>query len=282
MSEIRTLLTGGRYFEGPRWHGDRLLMVDSLARRIVSVDASGNASTVCEIEGISGGMGVLPNGDLIVTSMFDRKLLVYRQGKLAETIDLGDVAAGTIDDMIVSSDGRIYVGDLGIDLMDPKRQFSAGRGRILLLAPGEKPRVVGEGLSFPNGIALSGDGRLLVVAESDGDCLTRFEIMANGSLGKPVRFGRFGEPDGVCIDTANCVWVSLFKEDAFVRVALDGRELQRISVAGRRAIACALGGRGRETLFGITADTTHEDLMRGKSDANVIAVEVEAGGSGSP
>jgi sugar lactone lactonase YvrE len=67
-----------------------------------------------------------------------------------------------------------------------------------------------------------------------------------------------------------------------VRVDLDGRELLRIPVTGRRAIACALGGENRKTLFAITADTTHENLMRGKSQANLLAIEVAVAGHGAP
>ena len=49
-------------------------------------------------------------------------------------------------------------------------------------------------------------------------------------------------PDGICLDHEGAVWVAAFEEDAFIRVASDGRELQRIEVAGRRALACAFGG----------------------------------------
>ncbi len=279
---IRTLVADGRYFEGPRWHAGRLLMVDSLARTILAVSLDGKIETVCEIAGISGGMGVLPNGDLLVTSMFDRKLLRYRGSEQTGEIDLSAASAGTIDDMIVDARGRIYVGDLGIDLMSPNRapDASRGAGRILLVGEDGSARTVAEGLSFPNGIAVSGD--LLVVGESDGDCISAYKIAPDGSLHSHKRIGHFGEPDGVAIDCENAVWISLFKEDAFVRIDREGRELQRISVAGRRAIACALGGPARKTLFAITADTTHEDLMRGKSHANLLSIEVAVAGAGAP
>jgi sugar lactone lactonase YvrE len=284
MSETksRTLVADGRYFEGPRWHAGRLYMVDSIARTVLAVSPEGAVETVCSIAGISGGMGILPNGDLLVTSMFDRKLLRYRGGELRGAIDLSSASAGTIDDMIVDAEGRIYVGDLGIDLMSPNRapDASRGAGRILLVGEDGSARTVAEGLSFPNGIAVSGD--LLVVGESDGDCLSSYAIARDGSLGSHKRFGHFGEPDGVAIDSENAVWVSLFKEDAFIRVDLEGREMQRISVKGRRAIACALGGPSRKTLFAITAETTHEDLMRGKSHANLLAIDVAVAGSGAP
>lgn len=281
---LQSLGVHGRYFEGPRWHDHHLLMVDSLARTVLRIGDDGAAEKVCDIDGVSGGMGLMPDGEIFVTSMFDRKLLRYRDGKPAGAIDLSRAASGTIDDMIIDGFGTIYVGDLGIDLLDPKRvpDASKGRGRILLVDARGGARVVAEGLSFPNGIAVSGDRKTLVVAESDGDCLSRFEIKPDGSLSSPVRFGQFGEPDGLCFDDEGAIWVSLFKEHAFVRVDKDGRELARVPANGRRAIACALGGEELTTLYCISAETTHEDLMRGKSSAYLDAVEVDVPGFGWP
>jgi sugar lactone lactonase YvrE len=259
-------------------------MVDSLAQTVVSAALGDGARTEFGIAGISGGMAILPNGDVVVTSMFERKLLQYRNGLPSRTIDLADRSAGTIDDMIADDGGRMYVGDLGIDLLNPNRSpdASLGRGRILLVQPDGSARVVAEGLSFPNGIAISGDGTQLVVAESDGDRLSCFDVREDGSLVFRTHLGSFGEPDGVCFDRDNAIWVSLFKEDAFVRIDLGGRELQRVLVDGRRAVACVLGGADRRTLLAISADTSHQDLIRGKSCAIVEAIEVEVPGAGFP
>ena len=54
--------------------------------------------------------------------------------------------------------------------------------------------------------------------------------------------------------------------------------LDRISVKGRRAVACALGGDAGRRLFCISAETTHEDLMRGKSTARIDTVRIEIPG----
>ncbi len=271
----------GRYFEAPRWHDGRLWLVDALARKVLSLDERGAVVADFSIAGFAGGIA-LNGSEVVVTSMFERKLLRYRQGVLQSEIDLTKIAGGTIDDMIDDRLGRLYVGDLGFDLLDasgaPDR--ATGRGRILLVERDGSARVVAEGLSFPNGIAVAGD--TLAVAESAGDSVALHAIAADGSLRLTGRLRGFGEPDGICIDAEGCIWMSLFKEDAFVRVAPDGRELQRISVAGRRAIACALGGADRRTLFGITALTTHEDLLRGKSTSWVGIIRVEIPGEGRP
>jgi sugar lactone lactonase YvrE len=212
--------------------------------------------------------------------MFQKRLWRWSEGAPTLYADLSAVATGTIDDMIVTARGHAYVGDLGFDLMAGSKPEPLGR--ILLVTPDGGARVVADGLRFPNGIAVSGDGTRLVVAESIGDCLRSFDIDADGSLGAGRTFGAFDEPDGVCLDDDGHAWVALFSEDAFVRVAPGGEVVERIPTPGRRAVACCLGGPAGRTLFCITAETTHDDLIRGKSTSQIEATEVDVGGRGLP
>ncbi len=278
-TELRPLLTEGKYFEGPRWHDGELWFVDSLAMKLLRMAPGGECETLCRIPGIAGGIGFLPTGAPVITSMFDRKLLTFANGEVSTLCDLSKVAAGTIDDMIIDGQGRIYVGDLGFDLMTGGNHDN---GQIILVMPNGDARVVARGLRFPNGIAVSDLGKRVVVAESDGNTLAEFCISTDGSLDLSKRFGSFTEPDGICLDREGAVWTSLFQEDAFVRVNSAGRILDRIAVKGRRAVACALGGDDRRTLFCVSAETTHEDLMRGNSKARIDTVEVEIPGAGFP
>jgi sugar lactone lactonase YvrE len=89
-------------------------------------------------------------------------------------------------------------------------------------------------------------------------------------------------PDGICLDRDGALWVASFDEDAFIRINRDGRELQRIGVPGRRAIACVLGGPERRTLFCLSAATSPEEMRQRKSSARIDAVDVEIPGAGNP
>ena len=75
-------------------------------------------------------------------------------------------------------------------------------------------------------------------------------------------------PDGICLDREGAVWVAAFDEDAFIRLNRDGRELQRIEVPGRRAIACALGGPERRTLV----LPERGDVIRGTAAGQIIGL----------
>jgi len=272
---------GGRYFEGPRWHSGRLWFVDCMARTLLSLAPSGECEQHAKFDDDTPcGLGVLPDGRIIVLTMSRKRLLAYSEGKLSLYADLSGVATGTIDDMIVDGLGRAYVGDLGFDLPPPPDRGPVGR--ILLVLPDGATRVVADGLRFPNGIAVSPDNRRLVVAEMDGGCLAEYDIEADGGLTFRGRLGSMKSPDGICLDHEEAVWVASFDEGAFIRLDRDGRELQRIEIPGRRAIACALGGEGRRTLFCLSAATSYEQLRQGKSSARIDAVEVEIPGAGYP
>jgi sugar lactone lactonase YvrE len=182
--------------------------------------------------------------------------------------------------MIVDGLGRAWVGDLGFDLPPPPDRGAVGR--IILVMPDGEARVVAEGLRFPNGIAVSADNRRLVVAEMDGGGLAEYDVEADGSLNFRGRFGSMKSPDGICLDREGAVRVASFDEDAFIRVGRDGRELRRIEVPGRRALACVLGGEDRRTLFCLSAATSYEELRQRKSSARIDAIDLEIPGAGYP
>jgi sugar lactone lactonase YvrE len=278
---MQCVLDGGRYFEGPRWHAGRLWFVDCMDRTLLSLSPSGEREQHAKFEDDTPcGVGILPDGRLVVLTMYRKRLLTYADGRLSLYADLSGIAAGTIDDMIIDGQGRAYVGDLGFDMLPSPDRGACGR--IILVMPDGVARVVAEGLRFPNGIAVSADDSRLVVAEMDGGCLADYDIAADGGLKFRGRFGSMKSPDGICLDQEGAVWVAAFEEDAFIRLDRSGRELQRIEVPGRRALACTLGGAERKTLFCLSAATSYEELRQRKSSSRIDVVDVEIAGAGYP
>jgi sugar lactone lactonase YvrE len=277
---LTTLLDGGRYFEGPRWHSGRLWFVDCMARTLLSVNLAGERQEHAIFDDTPCGTGILPDGRIIVLTMNKKQLLALTDGRLSLYADLTAVAKGTIDDMIIDGLGRAYIGDLGFHMPPPPDRGAVGR--IILVMPDGSARVVAEGLRFPNGIAVSADHDRLVVAEMDGACLADYDIDADGGLRLRGRLGRMNAPDGICLDRDGAVWVASFTEDAFIRIGRCGEEIRRIAVPGRRALACALGGPDRRTLFCLSAATSYEELRQRKSSSRIDIVAVETAGAGFP
>ena len=278
---LQCVLDGGRYFEGPRWHAGQLWFVDCMDRTLLSLSPAGEREQHTKFEDDTPcGVGILPEGRLVVLTMYRKRLMTYADGRLSLYADLSGIAKGTIDDMIIDGLGRAYVGDLGFDMPPPPDRGAPGR--IILVMPDGAARVVAEGLRFPNGIAVSADNSRLVVAEMDGACLADYDNEADGGLKLRGRFGSMKSPDGICLDQEGAVWVAAFEEDAFIRLDGGGRELQRIEVPGRRALACVLGGPERKTLFCLSAATSYEELKQRKSSSRIDVIDVEMAGAGYP
>lgn len=225
------VLDGGRYFEGPRWHLGRLWFVDCMDRTLLSLDASGAREQHAKFEDDTPcGLGVLPDGKLVVLTMFRKRLMSYADGQLSLYADLSGIATGTIDDMIVDGLGRAYVGDLGFDLPPPPDRGPVGR--IILVMP---------------------DGERLVVAEMDGECLAEYDIEADGSLKFRGRFGNMKSPDGICLDREEAAWVASFDAPIAdprdrVQSRSDGHPLWALERQGRVQLGHVSNGRPRAPL----------------------------------
>ena len=75
---LQCVLDGGRYFEGPRWHAGRLWFVDCMDRTLLSLSPSGECEQHAKFDDDTPcGTGVLPDGRLIVLTMFRKRLMAY-------------------------------------------------------------------------------------------------------------------------------------------------------------------------------------------------------------
>lgn len=265
-------IDGFVYGEGPRWHDGRLWFTDGPAGRVYSAGETGDLTAVGEVEHASG-LGWLPDGTLVVSTLFDTKLhYADASGTITATYDYGDIARST-NDLLVAPDGRTYVDLYGTE------------GAIGLVREGGDIHVVATGLSMPNGLGFLPDGTTLVVSETLGSRIMAFPAEPDGSLGAPIVFADLGpdrQPDGLCVDIEGGVWVGCVTAGEFLRVVAGGTVTHRVAIDRGWAIAPALGGADGCTLYMIVDETTIEGLTRGDSTGWMLQARVEISGAGSP
>jgi sugar lactone lactonase YvrE len=250
--EPRLLVDDLVFGEGPRWHDGRLWFSDMHGEKVHTVGMDGNLETVLELPGRRpSGLGFLPDGSLLLTSMLESQVLCLRDGELSTHADLSGFAENGINDMVVDGQGRAYVGSF------PKPPAT---GPIMLVEPDGSARVVAEEMHFPNGMVITAVSTL-VAAESLGKRLTEFDIEADGSLANRRVFGEIAPytPDGICLDAEGAIWAATTMSHAFVRFGRGGEVLQVVELGDRFTIACALGGPDGRTLFMLSADTYAPD-----------------------
>ncbi len=149
------LLEGLCFGEGPRWHGGALWLSDMHDHRVLRIASDGTRDAVCEVEHWPSGLGWLPDGDLLVVSMTDRRVLRFDGSKLRTHADLSALASFHCNDMVVDAAGRAYVGNFGFDLHAGSAPCAA---EIICVEPDGHARVVARDMQFPNGTVITPDG----------------------------------------------------------------------------------------------------------------------------
>jgi sugar lactone lactonase YvrE len=274
MAVIRTLLTGVAMGESPRWHEGRLWFSDWGAQEIVATDMIGNAEVMLRTSfGLPFCIDWLPNGCLLVVAGRESRLLRRENnGSLVTHADLTNISDGPWNEVVVDGRGNTYV--------------NGGPGLIVLLTPDGALRKVADGIAFPNGMAITSNNKILIIAESHGMRLTAFDIADDGSLLKRRVWADLGGgvPDGICIDTENAVWYADVPNKRCTRVREGGEILQRIEL-NRGCFACALGGPAGKTLFLVASEWRGMERIAEVAQertGQILTIEAPAAGAGWP
>lgn len=275
----RVVASGFGFCESPRWHGGRLWFVDFFSKHVHTLDERGVLSVVATVPGTPGGLGFLPDGTPLVVSQNDHRVLAIGPGgELTPWADCSALARGCTNDMLVDAQGRAYAGHHGFDFLGGGEPQPAS----LMLARAGGPAVeAATGLVFPNGMALTRDGRTLIVAESFAMRLTAFDVAPDGSLSRRRVWAETPgyTPDGICLDAEGAVWAGSPLAGAFIRVREGGEITHRVPTGDKWAVACTLGGDDGRTLYCLTAETSLSQMPKGVSRGFVETVRVEVPGA---
>lgn len=248
---LTPLLDGLGFGEGPRWRDGRLWYSDFRFRHVRTVDESGKTEVVVEVPGQPSGLGWRPDGTMLIVSMTDRRLMRFAGGRLSVEAELGALATGHCNDMVVDGHGRAYVGNFGYDL-DARE---ARRTTCLIrVDPDRSVHKAADELMFPNGTAITPDGRTMIVAETFARRLSAYDVAADGALANRRTWAAIEGcyPDGICLDAEGAAWVADPGGRRVLRVREGGTITRSVDLTPRGAYACMLGGADGRTLFVIT------------------------------
>ena len=284
------------YLECPRWHDQRIWFSDFYTYRVYSAAEDGSDLRVeAEVPEQPSGLGWLPDGRLLIVSMRDARVLRREpDGSLVCHADLSDHVNGLLNDMVVDSRGRAFVGEFGFDLMGGA---DLKPGILLRVDPdGTVTKAAGE-MWFPNGSVIT-EGGTLLVDETFGNRVTAFDIAEDGTLTNRRTWAKFGElpaerefgkmlpqiviaPDGCCLDVDEQMWIADGLGGRVRRVRQGGAIPEEIP-AGSGVFACMLGGADGRTLFACTAPDFAEEARKNAREGSLVAVRVDTPRAGLP
>ena len=233
------LLDGLAIGESPRWHEGRLWLCNWTTGQVLAVDVAGRSTVVAQVDTtVPYSIDWRPDGTLLVVSGQEGTLLRQEpDGSLVTLADLTSLSP-VFNEIVVDQRGNAY----------------ANGTVIAVVRPDGAARQVAEDLAFGNGMAITPDGRTLIVAESHAHRLTAFTIENDATLTDRRLWADLGDgvPDGICLDADGAVWYADVPNERCVRVQEGGRVLQTVDV-DRGAFACMLGGDDGTTLFILAA-----------------------------
>jgi len=257
---------GVGFAEGPVWCPDGTLVVSHLApgclRRVWP--ASGRSEIIARTGGSANAAQLTSDGGFVLTQNGGIDFMVYADALsltkencppyepvapgLQRVSASGQVTYLTAEplnapnDLVVDRNGTIYFTDPG----HPPTLASC-KGRLMALDPDGCLRVVANGFRYDNGIALSPDGRLLVV-EANG-------LMWVSPAGeKEWLLESLGDypGDGFCFDVDGRIYVACPLAASIYVIDSDGTMLDAIRLpAGSMVTNVCFGGTDLRTLFAV-------------------------------
>jgi sugar lactone lactonase YvrE len=279
VSASEVLMEGIVFGESPRWHDGKVWFSDWGAHQVIALDPGGRHEVVAAVESFPMCIDILPDGRVLVVDSARRRLLRREpDGSLVQHADLAGISGKPWNDIVADSRGRAYVNNIGFDF--PGGEFAPGL--VALVTPEGGVSQVADGLSFPNGMAISPDGATLIVAESYANRLSGYDIGSDGSLGSRRTWAETpgDHPDGICMDAEGAVWYADVGNRHCVRVREGGQVLATVDL-DRGAFACVLSRGDQPRLF-VTAQTWSGGSQPAPPSGQIVAFPAPAPGAGRP
>jgi sugar lactone lactonase YvrE len=264
---VEVVLEGLAFPESPRWHGGALWVSDWAAHEVIRLK-DGVAEVVAQVPSFPLCIDHLPDGRLLVVDGSGSQLLRQEAGgELVVQGDLSSLATTPWNDITVDGRGNAYVNNVGFAF--PGGEYAPGL--VALVTPDGTVTRVADELAFPNGMAVTVYGELLV-AESYAGRITAFTIDVDGTLSGRRVWAELGDaaPDGICVDAENAVWYADVPHQRCVRVREDGEVLQVVEL-DRGAFSCALSD---TTLYVATNEWHGPESTAGGRRGQVVALDV--------
>ncbi|MDT0268696.1 SMP-30/gluconolactonase/LRE family protein [Streptomyces sp. DSM 44915] len=238
-----------RLGEGPRLLPDgTVVLVDILTGRLLRLPTTPGAepTTLARLSDPLGAVAPLPFADgrtgwLAATGL--AFAVLDPDGRVVRSTPVPPRPGGAqrMNDAACDRAGQMWAGTMAYDA-------TPGSGALHLLDTEGTVTTVLDGLTIPNGPALSPDGRTLYLADSAAGTVDAFTVTP-GTVQLADRRPLFhvdpavGSPDGMTVDSQGCLWSAIWGAGQIRKYAPDGTLLGIVEVPAAQPSSVCLTGR---------------------------------------
>jgi sugar lactone lactonase YvrE len=187
-----------------------------------------------------------------------------------------DLPQNRFNDGRCDRDGRFWAGTMPEPMREPA-------GSLYRLGADRKVERKRSGITVPNSLAWSPDGRTMYFADSPRRAIWAFDYdRASGEPSNERVFAttQIGFPDGSCMDADGCLWNAEYGGSRVVRYTPQGRIDRIIEFPVTQPTSCCFGGSNLDTLYVTSATQRIEPELLAKQPLAGGLFAVHAGVTG--
>jgi sugar lactone lactonase YvrE len=259
-----------RVAEGPFWDAatGRLVWVDILSGVINTIVAATGERGAITLPTLVGAAIPKRSGGFVAATA-EGFASVAADGRMSTRLSV--LPNGQrMNDAKCDRQGRLWAGSTEMD-------FSPGLGALRVLDANWNSEVVLEGLTLPNGLDWSPDGRTFYLIDTMARELNAFDVGGDDAttLSRRRVLATFPEsgglPDGMTVDATGCLWIAMWGGGRLVRVSPEGELLTEVPMPVQQPSSCAFGGVDLDVLY-VTSAREGLELPDDAADGSVFAI----------
>ena len=173
-----------------------------------------------------------------------------------------DLLGNRFNDGKVDANGRFWGGSMDQDCV-------AETGSLYRLDPDLSLHQMDKDYIIDNGPAFSNDGKTIYHTDTGKKVMYAFDVAPDGTISNKREFIHLteteeGSPDGMTVDSEDCIWLCHFGGARITRYAPTGELLRVVHMPVPNITSCTFAGPDLDTLYITTARTglSPDDLQK--------------------
>ncbi|MBE2169115.1 MULTISPECIES: SMP-30/gluconolactonase/LRE family protein [unclassified Cobetia] len=285
----RLVASGCELGEGPGWTPAtntlpaRVRWLNILAGELHHAAADGSDHVITQLARRTSYAAVTQDGDYLLVAQGMLSRFTPETGAVEDVMPFAaeTTPATRSNDARVDRHGSLWLSSMGYNA-------ESGAGSLYRLHRGELTRVL-EGLTIPNALCFSPDGRFAYFTDTVTGQVMRWQLDADGwpltSAGEynaPEVWADLrdagGGPDGAVIDADGHMWIALWGASRVARLDHDGKEIAHVALPVSQPSCPLFGGEGLSTLYITTAHEGMTTPDHAAGDGDLFALDLSAHG----